>query len=184
MNICRPAFRQVAAAALLAAAGASHAAITTTPLTNVTSFASQVDGTIDTFSDLTINTDLGTLLLNRNSGGIAYSATTQTGFFVVAAAGSVAVSTDTFSDTITFGSFGPAGQPTVPPGYPGSFAPPGSYGGPGAYGAPGPYGAPGQFEAGPHAAAGQPVQPGPYPPAGQFPPAGSGHAISGELIPG
>src|SRR5215471_7540451 len=108
MTICRHPLRQIAAAALLVAASVSQAGISTSSAPNIASFASLVGGTIDTFSDLEINSDLGTTSLNRTAGSFAYSATTQTGFFVVPAAGTVALSTGTFSDTITFGSFGPA----------------------------------------------------------------------------
>lgn len=108
MTTSRFPLRQLAAAALLAAAGASQAAISASSATSTASFASLLGGTVDSFSDLTINTDLGTTTLPRSSGSYAYTANTQTDFFVVPVAGTVALSTGTTTDTITFDSFGSA----------------------------------------------------------------------------
>jgi hypothetical protein len=101
-----PLFRPVVAAALLAAAGASQAAITTVTTLAAFTSATNAAGT-DNFSNLTINSNLGLTTVNRTAGSYAYTMGTQTDFFVVPVAGAVAVSTGNFSDSISFGGFAP-----------------------------------------------------------------------------
>jgi len=92
------------AAALLCIAGTAHADITTS--TSLASFlAATGGGSTDSFADLTINSSLGTNTLARTAGGFGYTASTQTEFFVVPVASAVALSTGTFSDTVSFAGF-------------------------------------------------------------------------------
>jgi hypothetical protein len=96
--------RRLCAAALLCAAGAAQADITA--LTTLASFQSATGGaSVDSFSDLTINTNLGSTTLARTAGGFGYALSTQTDFFVVPVASAIALSTATFSDTISLGGF-------------------------------------------------------------------------------
>lgn len=96
------------AAALLGAAGAAQATITLSSATTPAAFAAAVAGSIDSFSDLTINTDLGATSLARGVGGIGYTITTATDLFVVPVASAIAISAGSYADTISFGSFAPA----------------------------------------------------------------------------
>ena len=96
--------RLAAAAALLCAAGAAQAGITA--LTSLASFQAASGGaSTDAFSDLVINSALGATTLPRNAGAFGYTLITQTDFYVVPVASAVALSTATFSDTITVGGF-------------------------------------------------------------------------------
>lgn len=96
--------RRVAAATLLCIAGAAHADISTS--TSLAAFlAATGGGSTDSFADLTINTALGANTLTRAAGPYGYTASTQTEFFVVPVASAIALSTGTFSDTISFAAF-------------------------------------------------------------------------------
>lgn len=88
-----------ATALLLAAAGAAQATITT--VTSQATFVSLTGATVDGFTDLTINSDLGVATLARSG----YSVSTQTDLFVVPVASAIALSTGVFNDTLTLGSF-------------------------------------------------------------------------------
>lgn len=96
---------RVAVVALLGAASAAHADITT--VTSLAAFQTATGGqtTTDTFADLSINSALGTGTLARTAGAFGYTASTQTEFFVVPVASAVALSTGFFSDTISFAGF-------------------------------------------------------------------------------
>jgi hypothetical protein len=95
---------RLAAAALLCTAGLAHADITAS--TSLASFlAATGGGNTDNFADLTINTGLGTNTLSRAAGSFGYTASTQTEFFVVPVASAIALSTGTYSDTISFAGF-------------------------------------------------------------------------------
>lgn len=96
--------RRLAAAALLCAAGVAHADITA--LTSLAAFQSASGGaSTDSFADLTINTNLGATTVTRQAGAFDYTLTTQTDFFVVPVASAIALSTGTYSDSISLGSF-------------------------------------------------------------------------------
>jgi len=95
---------RLAATALLCTAGLAHADISTS--TSLASFlAATGGGSTDSFADLTINSGLGTNTLARAAGPYGYTASTQTEFFVVPVASAVALSTGTYSDTISFAGF-------------------------------------------------------------------------------
>lgn len=97
-------FRPIAAAAvLLAAAASAHATLTT--FTNAATFVSLTGASVDDFSDLTINADLGTATLPRTVGAYGYSVLTETGLYTVPVASALALSTGVFSDTLTIASF-------------------------------------------------------------------------------
>ncbi len=95
--------RPLAIAALLCAAGASHADITVN--TNLASFLAATVGSTDGFSDLTINTDLGANSVARSAGPYAYTASAPSNLFVVPAAGTVALSAGEPADSITISGF-------------------------------------------------------------------------------
>lgn len=118
MTFTRPAlFRVAALAALACAAGAAQATITVS--TSLSSFTTAAGGVVSTdkFSDLTINTYLGSLSTSRTAGSFGYSVTSSnlstdpnnfpSDLFVAPAAGTVALSTAWFSDTLTLGNFAP-----------------------------------------------------------------------------
>ncbi len=95
--------RPLALAALLCAAGAAHADITVN--TNFASFLAATNGSADSFSDLTINTDVGASAIARSAGPYAYTASAQSNLFVIPAAGTIALSTGIPTDSITFSGF-------------------------------------------------------------------------------
>jgi hypothetical protein len=99
------ALRQLAIAALCCAAGASQAAITVATQTTPTTFAAAVLGAIDTFSNLTINSNVGPSLA-RSAGSIGYTLSAQSDMFTVPVAGTNAVSTGGYFDTLLFNGFG------------------------------------------------------------------------------
>lgn len=105
MTTTQPLARLAAVALLSAAAGAAHAEIGT--VTSLAAFQTASGGqtSTDTFSDLSINSALGTGTLPRSAGAFGYTASTQTEFFVVPVASAVALSTGFFSDTISFAGF-------------------------------------------------------------------------------
>jgi hypothetical protein len=118
MTASRFPLRLIAAAALVGAAGASQAAIVVS--TNKTAFVAATSGTsaTDTFGDLTINTYLGALSTARNTqvgpGAYSYNVTsTNNGsidlpsdLFVAPVAGTIALATAWYNDTLTFDGLG------------------------------------------------------------------------------
>jgi hypothetical protein len=98
-------FRLLIAAASLSLAGASQAAITVSPATSPTAFNAAVAGSIDSFSNLTINTNIGATSTSRSAGSLGYGISTQTDLYVVPVAGQVALSTGSFADTLNFTGF-------------------------------------------------------------------------------
>lgn len=116
MNLAHPSLvRAIALAALACAAGAAQATITAS--TSLASFTSAAGGVVstDSFSDLTINTSLNALSTSRAAGSLGYGLSTSSlstdpanspsGLYVVPVAGSIAVSTQWYADTLTFGNF-------------------------------------------------------------------------------
>lgn len=95
--------RPLSVVALLCAAGAASADITVS--TNFAAFVASTGGSTDSFSDLTINTDLNVTSITRSAGPYSYAASAQSNLFVVAAAGSIGLSTGIPTDSITFGGF-------------------------------------------------------------------------------
>lgn len=101
------------AAVLSCAVGAANAQFAFSTLAganNVAAFAASVNGSIDTFSDLTINTDLGTASLTRTAAGpvpVGYKVSTEADLWTVQASGigGPALTVNGNADTLTFGSF-------------------------------------------------------------------------------
>ena len=102
--------RVLALAALLCASGASNAVIqfVGTPNTVPLNTTGPMPASRDTFSDLTINTNLNTLVLSRSLDSFRYTVgstfanPTDSGLYTVAAAGTLAVSTGWFTDSLIF----------------------------------------------------------------------------------
>lgn len=111
MKSLKRAFYAAVSAAMVGAPTASYAVITVSPATNPPTFASSVGGSIDAFSDQTINEFLPPDLV-RSGGPIGYRVSSsllagpESGLFIAPAAGTVAVSTVYYLDTLTFGAFG------------------------------------------------------------------------------
>jgi hypothetical protein len=97
--------RHLAVAALCCVAGASQASIAVSPATTPAAFSTSVSGSTDTFSDLTINSQLGVTSIARSAGALGYSVKTQTDFYVVPVAGTIGLSVGDTPDTLTFSSF-------------------------------------------------------------------------------
>ena len=105
--------RLIGAAVLSCAVSAAHATFTFSTLAgagNAATFAASVGGGIDTFSDLTINSDLGVASLARSTAGassIGYKVSTQSDLFTVQTSGigGPALTVAGNADTLTFGSF-------------------------------------------------------------------------------
>lgn len=95
-------FRKIAVAALLCAAGAANAGIV------FANSSAAIPGAVtDAFSNLTINTFLGTSV-PRSAGSLQYTlgstvTNPDSGLFVVPIAGNVGVSTNWSADSLTFG---------------------------------------------------------------------------------
>jgi hypothetical protein len=120
MTASRFPLRLIAAAALVGVAGASQAAIVVS--TNKTAFVAATSGTsaTDSFGDLTINTYLGLLSTARNTqvgpGAYSYNVTSTNNstdpvnlpsdLFVAPVAGTIALATAWYNDTLTFDSLG------------------------------------------------------------------------------
>ncbi len=114
MTLKRSASLTLAAAALMGLTAASHAAITVTTTGTVAAFNTAIGGSIDSFNDLTINTDLGAISISRSTpAGIGYSLSSSlsdaslgtSSLFVVPVAGFVAVSTGVSADTLSLSNF-------------------------------------------------------------------------------
>lgn len=116
MTLARPALLRAAAlAALACTAGAAQATITVS--TSLSSFTTAAGGVVstDSFSDLTINQSLNTLTTSRTVGSLGYDLSSSnlttdavnapSGLFVVPVASAVAVSTQFYTDTLTFSNF-------------------------------------------------------------------------------
>lgn len=103
MTSTRFAARSLAAVVLLCAAAASQAAIVS--FTSRTAFVGGSNVQVDSLSDLTINTALGVSSLTRSTGSFGYSVSTDNDFYVVPAAGSIALSTQETSDSLVFADF-------------------------------------------------------------------------------
>lgn len=105
MNTPNFAIRHVVAAALLCAAGASQATIV---FTNSAASPAFVGGSVDSFTDQTINSFLPDLSINRSAGAFRYSAATtfndpvESGLFIAPLAGSIGLSTTWFNDALLF----------------------------------------------------------------------------------
>jgi hypothetical protein len=99
--------RQLAVAALCCLASASQAAIVVSTATNATTFAGLVGGSIDTFSNLTISSNVGPML-TRNAGALNYTLSAPSDMYVVPVAGTVAVSAGGYLDSLFFSNFAPA----------------------------------------------------------------------------
>jgi hypothetical protein len=118
MTVSKFAIRFAAALALTGAASAGHAAYTfatiasgVNVLTTAQTYRTSVSGALDTLSDLTINTDLGTTSLNRPAvfpGPVSYTVSTETNLWTVQSPviGGPALSVDGNFDTLTFSNFG------------------------------------------------------------------------------
>jgi hypothetical protein len=104
-DLVRSTFRPVFAAALLAAACASQAAITVSPATTAATFAAAVLGSIDNFNLLSIGNNVGPTL-SRTAGTQGYTLSAQSDMYIVPVAGTVAVSNGNYIDTLIFNSFG------------------------------------------------------------------------------
>jgi hypothetical protein len=97
--------RHLAIAALLCAAGAANATISFVTTATTVPFPT---ATKDTFADLPINADLMTLVLTRSAGpfrytlGTTFSDAVNSGLFTVPAAGTGAVSTGWYADSLVF----------------------------------------------------------------------------------
>ncbi len=108
------AFRLPAIVLMLGISFSSQAAIMVSPATTGVTFNAAVSGNLDSFSDLTINTQLPGTTILRNAGPLAYEISTSiadaatSGIFVVPVAGSIALSTGDTRDTLTFSGFGSA----------------------------------------------------------------------------
>lgn len=108
--------RLLGAAVLAFTVGAAHATFAFSTLSgagNASAFATSVGGSIDTFSDLTINSDLGVASLTRSTVGarpIGYKVSTEVDLQTVQTSGvggpSLTVASNV--DTMTFGSFASA----------------------------------------------------------------------------
>jgi hypothetical protein len=112
MNVSSFPIRLIGAAALSCAFGSAHATFTfstasgaSAASTYAASFGST--GYVDTYSDLTINQDLGTPALNRNAGQFSYTVSTEADLFTVQSPGigGPALSVNSNTDTLTFGNF-------------------------------------------------------------------------------
>jgi hypothetical protein len=105
MTLHRTTARALAAALTLCVAGAAHATITFVTTASGNAFTG---GSKDTFGDLAINTDLGTLSLPRSVGTFSYVLGSTAGdpvyssLFTVPVAGTDAVSTGWYADALTF----------------------------------------------------------------------------------
>lgn len=105
MSLPQLAARHLAAAALICVAGAANATIT---FTNSAADPAFAGGSVDQFSDLTINTFLPDLSINRMPGPFRYSVGTtftdpaESGLFVAPVAGTIALSTSWFQDSLVF----------------------------------------------------------------------------------
>jgi hypothetical protein len=97
--------RHLAVAAFCCVAGATQAAIAVSTATTPASFAASVLGSIDTFSSLTINSNVGPTLA-RSAGSLSYTLSAQSDMYSVPAAGTNAVSTGNYIDTLIFNNFG------------------------------------------------------------------------------
>lgn len=111
MNPIRFPVRHLAAAALLCVAGASQAAITVSSFNSAASFQGGVQGSVDTFGDLTINQPLPGTSASRNAGSLGYLLSTSTnnqtdsGLYVAPVAGAIAITTNWNNDTLTLSNF-------------------------------------------------------------------------------
>jgi hypothetical protein len=105
MKSIRSQVRVVACAAALCAAGAANATITFVTAATTQPFPT---ATLDTLSDLTINTLLPGLVTTRAAGPFRYTIGTtfndaiESGLYVAPAAGTGAISTNFFSDSLVF----------------------------------------------------------------------------------
>jgi hypothetical protein len=110
MRFFRHTPRVLAFAALSCALSTAHASFSFSTLSGANTaatFAASVNGSIDTFNDLTINSDLGTASLNRAAGTIGYSVSTQTNLYTVQTnvIGGSSLTVDGNTDTLTFANF-------------------------------------------------------------------------------
>jgi len=110
MRFFRHTPRVLAVAALSCAVSTAHASFSFSTLSGANTaatFAASVNGSIDTFNDLIINSDLGTASLNRAAGTIGYSVSTETNLYTVQAngIGGSALTVDGNTDTLTFANF-------------------------------------------------------------------------------
>ena len=105
MNTPTFAIRHIVAAALVCAAGASHATIV---FTNSAASPVFVGGSVDRFTDQTINSFLPDLSINRSAGAFRYTAATtfnqpaESGLFIAPLAGNIGLSTTWFDDSLLF----------------------------------------------------------------------------------
>jgi hypothetical protein len=105
MNMPSFAIRHVVAAALVCAAGASQATIV---FTNSAASPAFVGGSVDRFTDQTINTFLPGLSIDRSAGAFRYTASTtfndpvESGLFIAPLAGNIGLSTAWFDDSLLF----------------------------------------------------------------------------------
>jgi hypothetical protein len=105
MKLPSVALRCIAASALICAAGSASAVIT---FTNSSASPVFVGGSVDRFTDLTINTFLPGLATSRSAGAFTYNVATtdvggvESGLFVVPIAGNVGLSTAWFEDALQF----------------------------------------------------------------------------------
>jgi hypothetical protein len=98
---------QTFAAITLATLGAaSQATIAVAPQTTSASFAAASAGGIDSYSDLTINTDLGSAAIDRRAGAFGYRVSANSSdLFVVPVGGTIGLSTTVNTDSLTFAGF-------------------------------------------------------------------------------
>jgi hypothetical protein len=115
MNVSNFAVRLAAAAALSCAVSAAHATFTFGTTTGPGAAAAFSAGVVaplasgtDTYSDLTINSDLATASLDRSAGPFGYTVTTETGLWTSQSPGNGGppVTVQNASDTLTIGNFG------------------------------------------------------------------------------
>ncbi len=110
MNLPPFAIRHVVAAALVCAAGASHATIV---FTNSAASPAFVGGSVDRFSDQTINTFLPDLSITRSAGAFRYTLATsfneptESGLFVAPVSGAIGMSTSWFNDSLLINVLSP-----------------------------------------------------------------------------
>jgi hypothetical protein len=113
MSVFRLSARLIAAGVLSSALGAAHASFlfsTVSGAGNADAFAASVGGSIDKFSDLTINSDLQASSLSRTALGsapIGYTVSTESDLFSVQAngVGGSALTVANNTDTLTFSAF-------------------------------------------------------------------------------
>ena len=111
MNHVNFPLRSLAAAALLCTAAVSQAAVVA--VATRSAFQAIAPNSVDAFSDLTINTDLGTTSLTRSAGTAGYTVSSSaldsaSSLYVVPVAGSIGLSTVYYGDSLTFSGFGGA----------------------------------------------------------------------------